>query len=132
VKGGPSIGNTYQTLNQLLTEMDGITSDQDVRILVIAATNRKELLDSALLRPGRFDRHIEVDLPDKRARKQILQLHTRNKPLDDRVDLEKIASETFGFSGAQLESLTNEAAIYALRDGEKTIGPSIFPRRSTR
>ncbi|MGI6127054.1 MAG: AAA family ATPase [Planifilum sp.] len=125
-EGGTQHREYDQTLNQLLTEMDGITSDQDVRILVIAATNRKELLDSALLRPGRFDRHIEVDLPDKRARKQILQLHTRNKPLDDRVDLEKIASETFGFSGAQLESLTNEAAIYALRDGEKTIGPQHF------
>src|SRR5690606_7900893 len=86
-------------------------------------TNRKELLDPALLRPGRFDRHIEVDLPDKRARKQILQLHMRNKPLDEKVDLDKVAAETFGFSGAQLESLANEAAIYALRDGEKKIGP---------
>jgi cell division protease FtsH len=122
-EGGTQHREYDQTLNQLLTEMDGITSDQEIRVLVIAATNRKELLDSALLRPGRFDRHIEVDLPDMRARKQILQLHTRNKPLDDAVDLEKVAAETFGFSGAQLESLTNEAAIYALRDGEKKIGP---------
>lgn len=125
-EGGTQHREYDQTLNQLLTEMDGISSDQEIRILVIAATNRKELLDSALLRPGRFDRHIEVDLPDKRARKQILQIHTRNKPLDDQVDLEKIAAETFGFSGAQLESLTNEAAIYALREGKKKIEPRHF------
>lgn len=122
-EGGTQHREYDQTLNQLLTEMDGISSDQEIQLLVIAATNRKELLDPALLRPGRFDRHIEVDLPDKRARKQILQLHMRNKPLDEKVDLDKVAAETFGFSGAQLESLANEAAIYALRDGEKKIGP---------
>ncbi|MBH8582378.1 AAA family ATPase [Thermoactinomyces sp. CICC 10735] len=115
-----------QTLNQLLTEMDGIRSDQDVQLLIVAATNRKDILDPALLRPGRFDRHIQVDLPDKKARLKILQLHTRNKTLHPDVSLEKIASETFGFSGAQLESLTNEAAIYALRDKQTEIGQAHF------
>jgi ATP-dependent metalloprotease FtsH len=110
-----------QTLNQLLTEMDGISTDQDIRILVIAATNRKDMLDSALLRPGRFDRQIEVDLPDKKARLHILQLHTQNKPLADDVSLERLAVETFGFSGAQLESVTNEAAIYAMRENSPVI-----------
>jgi ATP-dependent metalloprotease FtsH len=110
-----------QTLNQLLTEMDGISTDQDIRILVIAATNRKDMLDSALLRPGRFDRQIEVDLPDKKARLHILQLHTKNKPLADDVSLERLAVETFGFSGAQLESVTNEAAIYAMRENSPEI-----------
>jgi cell division protease FtsH len=105
-----------QTLNQLLTEMDGITTGDKPRILVIAATNRKDMLDPALLRPGRFDRHITVDLPDKSAREQILAIHTANKPLASDVSLEKIAQETFGFSGAQLESVANEAAIYAMRE----------------
>lgn len=112
-----------QTLNQLLTEMDGISTSDHPRILLIAATNRKDMLDEALLRPGRFDRQIEVDLPEKKARLQILKLHSRNKPLSEQIDLEKIASETFGFSGAQLESLINEAAIYAMRDDSETIQP---------
>ena len=111
-----------QTLNQLLTEMDGIQGDESVRILLIAATNRKELLDSALLRPGRFDRHIQVDLPDKTGREHILNIHARNKPLDPSATLAKVAEETFGFSGAQLESVMNEAAIYAMRDEAETIG----------
>ncbi|CAM3397471.1 AAA family ATPase [Marinicrinis lubricantis] len=111
-----------QTLNQLLTEMDGIHSEDTPRILLIAATNRKEMLDSALLRPGRFDRHIQVDLPDKQGRMHILKLHANNKPLDPEVELEKVADETFQFSGAQLESVMNEAAIYAMRDGSETIG----------
>ncbi|MEC2343893.1 AAA family ATPase [Paenibacillus barengoltzii] len=106
-----------QTLNQLLTEMDGIYTSDSPRILLIAATNRKEMLDSALLRPGRFDRHIQVDLPDKKGRRHILELHAANKPLREDVDLDKIAEESFGFSGAQLESVMNEAAIYAMRDG---------------
>ncbi|NWL87258.1 MULTISPECIES: AAA family ATPase [unclassified Paenibacillus] len=110
-----------QTLNQLLTEMDGIYTSDTPRILLMAATNRKEMLDSALVRPGRFDRHIQVDLPDKRGRVHILQLHAQNKPLADHVDLEKVAEETFGFSGAQLESVMNEAAIYAMRDSEDLI-----------
>lgn len=125
VIGGRREGSQHreydQTLNQLLTEMDGIVSDQEIRILVVAATNRKDMLDSALLRPGRFDRHITVDLPDKKARRQILALHTQNKPLDADVNLDQLADETFGFSGAQLESLTNEAAIYALREKQDKI-----------
>ncbi|MCM3783971.1 AAA family ATPase [Neobacillus mesonae] len=106
-----------QTLNQLLTEMDGIYTSDAPRILIIAATNRKEMLDSALLRPGRFDRHIQVDLPDKKGRKHILDLHAKNKPIAEDTDLDKVAEESYGFSGAQLESLMNEAAIYAMRDG---------------
>ncbi|MCS1351032.1 AAA family ATPase [Mechercharimyces sp. CAU 1602] len=125
VIGGRRDGSQHreydQTLNQLLTEMDGLSSEQDVRLLVVAATNRKDMLDSALLRPGRFDRHITVDLPDKKARTHILHLHLHTKPLSADVKIEKIAEETFGFSGAQLESVANEAAIYALRDEEREI-----------
>ena len=110
-----------QTLNQLLVEMDGISTTDEVRILLMAATNRADLLDPALLRPGRFDRIIRVELPDKGARLQILKLHTDNKPLAADVDLEDIARQTFGFSGAHLESLANEAAIFALRGGDKRL-----------
>lgn len=113
-----------QTLNQLLTEMDGIHTTESPRILVVAATNRKEMLDSALLRPGRFDRHIEVDLPDKKGRQHILKIHANNKPLSKEVNLERIAEETFGFSGAQLESVMNEAAIYAMRESIDKINQS--------
>ncbi|WP_407308574.1 AAA family ATPase [Desulfosporosinus sp. SB140] len=105
-----------QTLNQLLIEMDGLKTDQGPHILVMAATNRPEALDPAILRPGRFDRQVKVDLPDKEGRVAILKIHTKNKPLASDVDLEAIAHETFGFSGAHLESVTNEAAIFALRD----------------
>lgn len=105
-----------QTLNQLLVEMDGLKEDQDVQILVIGATNRADLLDPALLRPGRFDRQVRVDLPDREGRLAILKLHTANKPLGPETDLEAIARETFGFSGAHLESVANEAAILALRE----------------
>ncbi|MGA8942480.1 MAG: AAA family ATPase [Thermoactinomyces sp.] len=110
-----------QTLNQLLTEMDGISVEQEVQVLVIAATNRKDMLDPALLRPGRFDRHIQVDLPDCKARLHILRIHMKNKEIHSDVSLMKIAEETFGFSGAQLESLANEAAIYALRENKEKI-----------
>lgn len=110
-----------QTLNQLLTEMDGLHTAQTPRILVVAATNRKEMLDSALLRPGRFDRHIQVDLPDKKGRLHILNIHAKNKPLDSEASLERTAAESFGFSGAQLESVMNEAAIYAMREQVETI-----------
>jgi ATP-dependent metalloprotease FtsH len=110
-----------QTLNELLVQMDGLTFDDEVRLLVIGATNRVDMLDSALLRPGRFDRQVKVDLPDKKGRLHILQLHTINKPLADNVSLEEIAAETFGFSGAHLESVTNEAAILALRDDAREI-----------
>lgn len=104
-----------QTLNQLLVEMDGLKAEEGAPILVMAATNRLEALDAALLRPGRFDRQVKVDLPDKEGRIAILKIHTKNKPLAKEVNLEEIAHETFGFSGAHLESVTNEAAIFALR-----------------
>ncbi len=110
-----------QTLNQLLVEMDGLRNDTDISILVIGATNRADLLDDALLRPGRFDRQVKVELPDKQGRQQILELHTRNKPLASDVDLEIIAQDTFGFSGAHLENVANEAAILAMREGKKYI-----------
>ncbi|MCW2278517.1 AAA family ATPase [Heliophilum fasciatum] len=110
-----------QTLNALLVEMDGLKDDHPVRLLVIGATNRPDLLDPALLRPGRFDRQIQVDLPDREGRKHILAIHTRNKPMADDVDLDVLAQETIGFSGAQLESVANEAAILTLRAQEQTI-----------
>jgi ATP-dependent metalloprotease FtsH len=117
-----------QTLNQLLTEMDGIQGDEHPRVLLIAATNRKDTLDPALLRPGRFDRNIQVDLPDKTGREHILKLHARNKPLAENASLSKVADETFGFSGAQLESVMNEAAIYAMRDESEQIGAEHLSR----
>ncbi|SDB96944.1 MULTISPECIES: AAA family ATPase [unclassified Candidatus Frackibacter] len=105
-----------QTLNQLLVELDGMSIDDDVNVLVVGATNRIDILDEALLRPGRFDRIVKVDLPDKDGRKKILEIHTNNKPLAEEVDLNKIARETFRFSGAHLENLANEAAIMAMRE----------------
>ncbi|ANE47930.1 ATPase [Paenibacillus swuensis] len=117
-----------QTLNQLLTEMDGMHTSQSPRILIVGATNRKEMLDSALLRPGRFDRHIQVDLPDKKGRLHILNIHAKNKPLAENVNLDRIAQEAFQFSGAQLESLMNEAAIYAMRDSLDLIQQSHLSR----
>jgi len=115
-----------QTLNQLLVEMDGLSLDDDIKLLVIGATNRADLLDPALLRPGRFDRIIRVELPDREGRLQILKLHTRNKPLSADVDLEALAKETFGFSGAHLESLANEAAILAMRSGKDRVSAEHF------
>ncbi|WP_044640039.1 AAA family ATPase [Risungbinella massiliensis] len=124
VIGGKRQGSQHkeydQTLNQLLTEMDGITKSE-IDLLVIAATNRIDILDPALLRPGRFDRRIAVDLPDRQAREKILTLHLQNKPLHPSVQLDKLAQQTFGLSGAQLESVTNEAAIYAMRDRSEQI-----------
>lgn len=125
VIGGKRSGGQHkeydQTLNQLLTEMDGIHTSESPRLLIIAATNRKEMLDNALLRPGRFDRHIKVDLPDRKGRLHILDIHAKNKPMDEGVSLERVADETFHFSGAQLESVMNEAAIYAMREGVEKI-----------
>ncbi|MGE5633534.1 MAG: AAA family ATPase [Caulobacteraceae bacterium] len=115
-----------QTLNELLVQMDGITSNEEVRILVIGATNRVDMLDSALLRPGRFDRLVKVDLPDKKGRVHILKLHTKNKPLAEDVSIDSVARDTFGFSGAQLESVANEAAILAMREGSDNIKPHHF------
>jgi len=113
-----------QTLNQLLVEMDGFGTNEG--IIVMAATNRPDILDPAILRPGRFDRRITVGLPDIKAREEILKVHTRNKPLDDDVDLKVIAKRTPGFSPADLENLTNEAALLAARRNLKKIPMEIF------
>ncbi len=110
-----------QTLNELLVQMDGMSENDAIRVLVIGATNRIDILDPALLRPGRFDRQVKVDLPDKKGRLKILQLHTRNKPLGDDVSLTDVANDTFGFSGDHLESVTNEAAILAFRENSASI-----------
>ena len=102
--------------------MDGINPYDDVRVLVIAATNRADLLDPALTRPGRFDRIVRVDLPDRQGRLHILKIHSGEKPLEENVDLDEIARDTLGFSGAHLENLMNEAAILSMRKGKATIG----------
>jgi cell division protease FtsH len=109
-----------QTLNQLLVEMDGF--DTNTHVIVIAATNRPDVLDPALLRPGRFDRHVRLDLPEVRGRREILDVHARNKPLEAAVDLDVLARQTVGFSGADLANLINEAAILAARANHKVIG----------
>jgi cell division protease FtsH len=108
-----------QTLNQLLVEMDGFGANEG--IIIIAATNRPDILDPALLRPGRFDRQITVDRPDVKGREAVLKVHARNKPLDEGVNLKAIASRTPGFSGADLENLLNEAALVAARRNKKRI-----------
>jgi len=108
-----------QTLNQLLVEMDGFGVNEG--IIIIAATNRADILDPALLRPGRFDRQIMVDRPDVKGRQEVLKVHARNKPLDDSVDLKVIAMRTPGFSGADLENLLNEAALVAARSERNSI-----------
>ena len=109
-----------QTLNQILVEMDGF--DSATNVIVVAATNRPDILDPALLRPGRFDRRVTVDLPDVRGRKAILEVHSRGKPLADDIDLELLGKQTPGFSGADLANLINEAAILSARRGKKLIG----------
>ena len=109
-----------QTLNQILTEMDGF--DTDAKVIVVAATNRPDILDPALLRPGRFDRTIIIDLPDIKERLAILKVHVKDKPLAESVDLEAIARQTPGLSGADLANVTNEAALLAARRGLKVIG----------
>lgn len=109
-----------QTLNQILVEMDGFETDTNV--IVMAATNRPDVLDPALLRPGRFDRQVVLDLPDIKDRQEILKVHAKNKPLAQNVDLRKIAERTPGFSGADLANLINEAAIMAARHNKKEIG----------
>lgn len=108
-----------QTLNQILVEMDGF--ERDTKVIVLAATNRPDVLDPALLRPGRFDRRVVLDLPDIADREQILKIHSNNKPMDKMVDLRKIAVRTSGFSGADLANLVNEAAIATARKNKRVI-----------
>ena len=119
-----------QTLNQILSEMDGFTPTETV--IVMAATNRPDVLDSALLRPGRFDRHITIDRPTWQGRMAILKVHTRNKPLADDVDLETIARGMIGMTGADLRNLANEAALLATREGKSKIDRSDFTRAADR
>ena len=109
-----------QTLNQILVEMDGF--DDRTNVIIIAATNRPDILDPALLRPGRFDRRVTVDLPDARGREAILRVHLKGKPVLDDVDLPTLAKQTHGFSGADLPNLLNEAAILAARQGKSGMG----------
>lgn len=113
-----------QTLNQILSEMDGFTPHQSV--IVLAATNRPDVLDAALTRPGRFDRQITLDLPQKEARREILRIHSREVPLAEDVDFENLAARTVGFSGAQLENLVNEAALLAGRKQKHTVSAEDF------
>jgi cell division protease FtsH len=120
---GAGLGGSHdereQTLNQILVEMDGF--DTDTNVIIVAATNRPDILDPALLRPGRFDRRVVLDRPDMTGRKKILEVHVRGKPLGRDVELEAIARQTPGFVGADIESLVNEAAILAARRNKKTI-----------
>jgi cell division protease FtsH len=120
---GAGLGGSHdereQTLNQILVEMDGF--DTDTNVIVMAATNRPDILDPALLRPGRFDRRVVLDLPDMNGRKAILDIHAKGKPLAEAVDLAIIAKQTPGFSGADIENLLNEAAILAARRDKKAI-----------
>ncbi len=108
-----------QTLNQILVEMDGF--EKETRLIVLAATNRPDVLDPALLRPGRFDRRVTLDLPDIIEREEIVKIHSKGKPLDKNVDLKRFAARTPGFSGADLANVMNEAAILAAKEGRKTI-----------
>jgi cell division protease FtsH len=121
---GAGLGGSHdereQTLNQILVEMDGF--DTNTNVIVIAATNRPDILDPALLRPGRFDRQVVLDKPDIKGRVAILNVHARGKPLDRSVSLETLAKQTPGFSGADLANLLNEAAILAARRGKRTVG----------
>ncbi|MEK7247961.1 MAG: AAA family ATPase, partial [Chloroflexota bacterium] len=116
---GGSHDEREQTLNQILVEMDGF--DTNTNVIVVAATNRPDILDPALLRPGRFDRQVVLDRPDIKGRKAILDVHAKGKPLDGDVNLEIVAKQTPGFSGADLANLINEAAILAARRGKKKI-----------
>jgi cell division protease FtsH len=125
---GAGLGGSHdereQTLNQILVEMDGF--DTDTNVIVMAATNRPDILDPALLRPGRFDRRVVLDRPDWNGRKQILEVHVRGKPLASDIDLERIAKGTVGFVGADIENLVNEAAILAARRNKKAISMDEF------
>ncbi|OGD80155.1 cell division protein FtsH [Candidatus Collierbacteria bacterium RIFOXYB1_FULL_49_13] len=131
--GGNSMGGhdeREQTLNQILVEMDGFTMNDNV--IVLAATNRPDVLDPALVRPGRFDRRVSLDLPDIEGRQEILKIHAKNKPFEKNVDWRKIAKRTVGFSGADLENMLNEAAIYAARTDRKAIDMNSLEEAATR
>lgn len=123
---GAGLGGSHdereQTLNQILVEMDGF--DSETNVIIIAATNRPDILDPALMRPGRFDRRVTLDRPDLTGRRAILDVHTRGKPLGKDVDLHSVASSTPGFSGADIENLVNEAAILTARRNKKAVGMS--------
>ncbi|MGD8604150.1 MAG: ATP-dependent zinc metalloprotease FtsH [Anaerolineales bacterium] len=125
---GAGLGGSHdereQTLNQMLVEMDGF--DTDTNVIIMAATNRPDILDPALLRPGRFDRRVVLDRPDMRGREAILKVHVKGKPLDPEVDLSVVAKATPGFVGADLENLVNEAAILAARRNKRIIGQDEF------
>jgi cell division protease FtsH len=125
---GAGLGGSHdereQTLNQILVEMDGF--DTNTNVIVVAATNRPDVLDPALLRPGRFDRQVVLDRPDIKGRREILNVHIKGKPLDKTVDLDALARRSPGFSGADLANLVNEAAILAARRNKKSIGNSEF------
>jgi len=126
----PSHDEREQTLNQILVEMDGFTANEQV--VVIAATNRGDLLDNALVRPGRFDRRIIVDYPDVEGRKDIMKIHSQGKPFVAGVDWDKVAKRTVGFSGADLENMLNEAAIYAARHGKVEINMEDIEEAATK
>ncbi len=126
----PSHDEREQTLNQILVEMDGFEPTEQV--VVIAATNRGDLLDSALLRPGRFDRRVMVDYPDLEGRKEILQIHAKGKPFDTSVNWDKVAQRTVGFSGADLENMLNEAAIDTARQAKEKISAAEIEEAATR
>ncbi|KXK08994.1 MAG: ATP-dependent zinc metalloprotease FtsH [Microgenomates bacterium OLB22] len=126
----PGHDEREQTLNQILVEMDGF--ERNDRVIVIAATNRGDLLDSALLRPGRFDRRVLLDYPDVEGRKAILAIHAKGKPIDDAVNWEKVAKRTVGFSGADIENMLNEAAIHTARQKKEKIGMDELEEAATK
>lgn len=132
-RGGGFMGGhdeREQTLNQILVEMDGFTPNE--QLIVMAATNRPDVLDPALVRPGRFDRRVALELPDVEGRKEILAIHSKGKPIDPKVDWDRVAKRTVGFSGADLENMLNEAAIRAARTNKKKVDMSDLEEAATK